>query len=168
MRIFRASGIGQGTMIPYKQLEFESNMRLVSPFITPIDNQQANVVPKSRSDRRYHNLSICPIPGCQSSFETAEELDVHIAANIHTIAEMERRSSNDVARIQLIEAVRSTTTFMRRQDVKFLDDQENQTINFNGSVSLCRRITLPTPLCRKILLPTYTLCRQNSLKITNI
>ncbi|CAF5068452.1 unnamed protein product, partial [Rotaria sp. Silwood1] len=116
MRIFRASGIGQGTMIPYKQLEFESNMRLVSPFITPIDNQQANVVPKSRSDRRYHNLSICPIPGCQSSFETAEELDVHIAANIHTIAEMERRSSNDVARIQLIEAVRSTTTFMRRQD----------------------------------------------------
>ncbi|CAF4362249.1 unnamed protein product, partial [Rotaria sp. Silwood2] len=40
MRIFKASGIGQGILIPYKQLEFESNMRLICPFTSAIDSEQ--------------------------------------------------------------------------------------------------------------------------------
>ncbi len=46
MRIFKASGIGEGILIPYKKLEFESNMRLVCPFTTPIDNQQLSATHK--------------------------------------------------------------------------------------------------------------------------
>ena len=46
MRIFKASGIGQGILIPYKKLEFESNMRLICPFTSPINNQQVSAVPK--------------------------------------------------------------------------------------------------------------------------
>ncbi|CAF4033781.1 unnamed protein product [Rotaria sp. Silwood1] len=46
MRIFKASGIGQGILIPYKQLEFESNMRLICPFTSAIDSEQVSAVPK--------------------------------------------------------------------------------------------------------------------------
>ena len=46
MRIFKAPGIGQGISIPYKQLEFESNMRLICSFTSPIDNQQVSAVHK--------------------------------------------------------------------------------------------------------------------------
>ena len=46
MRVFKASGIGQGISIPYKKLEFESNMRLTCPFTSPIDYQQVSAVPK--------------------------------------------------------------------------------------------------------------------------
>ena len=46
MRIFKALGIGLGILIPYKQLEFESIMRLLCPFTSSIDNQQVSAVPK--------------------------------------------------------------------------------------------------------------------------
>ena len=44
MRIFKASGIEQGIFISYKKLEFESNMRLICLFTTPINNQQVSAV----------------------------------------------------------------------------------------------------------------------------
>ena len=47
MRIFKASDIGQGILIPYKMLEFESNMRPICPFTSPINNQQVSAVPKT-------------------------------------------------------------------------------------------------------------------------
>ncbi|CAF3931085.1 unnamed protein product, partial [Rotaria sp. Silwood1] len=118
MRIFKASGIGQGILIPYKQLEFESNMRLICPFTSAIDSEQVSAVPKNRADRRYHSIFICPVAGCQSAFESADDLDVHIAANIHTIIAEEHRTSNDVARLHLVESVRSASTTARYQTTK--------------------------------------------------
>ena len=46
MKIFKASSIGTGIAIPYKQIDFETNMRIVSPFGYSIDKQQSNTVPK--------------------------------------------------------------------------------------------------------------------------
>ena len=39
-------GIGQDILIPYKKLEFESNMRLICLFASPITNQQVSAVPR--------------------------------------------------------------------------------------------------------------------------
>ena len=46
MKVFNASSIGTGIAIPYKQIDFETNMRIVSPFGYSIDKQQSNTVPK--------------------------------------------------------------------------------------------------------------------------
>ena len=46
MKVFKASSIGTGIAIPYKQIDFETNMRIVSPFGYSIDKQQSNTVPK--------------------------------------------------------------------------------------------------------------------------
>ena len=80
-----------------------------------------------RNDRRYHNLSICPVSGCQSTFESMEDLDAYIAANIHSAIEDDHRSSNDIARIQLIESVRSATTSIQHQIVKAFQQQDVHT-----------------------------------------
>ncbi|CAF2748843.1 unnamed protein product [Rotaria sp. Silwood2] len=45
MNVFKASGIGDGLSIPYKQLNFESNMRVVSPFGNPINDQKPSTIP---------------------------------------------------------------------------------------------------------------------------
>ena len=46
MKVFKASSIGTGIAIPYKQIDFETNMRIVSHFGYSIDKQQSNTVPK--------------------------------------------------------------------------------------------------------------------------
>jgi hypothetical protein len=46
MNVFKASGIGAGLIVPYKQLEFETNMRVVSSFGTSINEQESNTIPK--------------------------------------------------------------------------------------------------------------------------
>ena len=46
MNIFKASGIGTGLSIPYKQLNFETNMRLISSFGNPINDQGSATVSK--------------------------------------------------------------------------------------------------------------------------
>ena len=81
----------------------------------------------SRNDRLYHNLSICPVSGCQSTFESMEDLDTHIAANIHSTIENDHRSSNDIARIQLIESVSSATTSIHHQTAKVFQQQDVHT-----------------------------------------
>ena len=87
----------------------------------------------SRTDRRYYNLSICPIAGCQSSFESTEELDAHIASNIHSIVEDDHRSSNDIARIHLIEAVRATTISTQHQTAKVFQQQLDENTSLDRS-----------------------------------
>ena len=46
MNIFKASGIGTGLTVPYKQLDFETNMRIINPFRCSINEQESNTVPK--------------------------------------------------------------------------------------------------------------------------
>ena len=46
MNTFKASVIGTGLTVPYKQLDFETNMRIVNPFGCSIIEQESNTVPK--------------------------------------------------------------------------------------------------------------------------
>ena len=46
MKVFEASGVGTGISIPYKQLGFETNMQIVSPFGNPINDQGQATIPK--------------------------------------------------------------------------------------------------------------------------
>ncbi|CAF3274826.1 unnamed protein product [Rotaria sp. Silwood2] len=46
MKVFKASSIGAGIAIPYKKIDFETNMRIVSPFGCSIDKQQSNTISK--------------------------------------------------------------------------------------------------------------------------
>ena len=43
---FEASDIGIGLTVPYQQLDFETNMRIVSPFGCSTHEQESNTVPK--------------------------------------------------------------------------------------------------------------------------
>ena len=71
--------------------------------------------------------------GCQSAFESVEDLDIHIAVNIHTIIEEENRTSNDIARLHLMESVRSTSITARHQTIRVYEHQENQQITLTES-----------------------------------
>ena len=64
------------------------------------------------------------MPGCRSIFDSTENLDAHIAANIHLAIEDNYRSSNDITRIQLIESIRSTTTSIQYQTAKVFQQQD--------------------------------------------
>jgi hypothetical protein len=46
MRVFKASGVGSGIAIKYKQLEFETNLRVVSAFGSSIHEHESNRMPK--------------------------------------------------------------------------------------------------------------------------
>ena len=46
MKVFKASGVGTGISIPYKPLDFERNMRIISPFVNPINDQGQTTIPK--------------------------------------------------------------------------------------------------------------------------
>ena len=68
-----------------------------------------------RIDRRYHDLSLCPVNGCTATFESRIELDAHIAANLHTIPNEVSRTANNIARVHLREILRSTLTRSRKE-----------------------------------------------------
>lgn len=46
MQIFKASNIGVGVSIPYKNVDFETNMRVMSSFTAPINDQKTTVTSK--------------------------------------------------------------------------------------------------------------------------
>ena len=46
MKIFKASGVGTGISIHYKRLGFETNMRIISPFGNPINDQGQTTIQK--------------------------------------------------------------------------------------------------------------------------
>ena len=46
---------------------------------------ELNSVRNRRADRKYYDLSLCPVTGCTASFESNIELDTHIAANQHQV-----------------------------------------------------------------------------------
>jgi hypothetical protein len=77
-----------------------------------------------RTDRQYHDLSLCPVSGCTSTFESNIELNAHIAANQHTIPDEVPRTANDIARIQLTELLRSTSTRSHTEVEAILQHQD--------------------------------------------
>ena len=54
----------------------------------------------------HHYLSIHPVRACSDTFESNTELDAHIAANLHNVQQNTRRTTNDIARLHLIELTR--------------------------------------------------------------
>ena len=86
-----------------------------------------------RKDCVHHQLLMCPVNGCTTTFESEENLDVHIAANLHKIPSEDPRTSNDIARLHLIETVRSTN-LKSLHDVKRIKRGQTSSTNVtNGS-----------------------------------
>ena len=70
-----------------------------------------------RKNRVHHQLLMCLVNGCTTTFESEESLDAHIAANLHNIPPKDPRASKGIARLDLIESVRSAN-FKSLHDVK--------------------------------------------------
>ncbi|CAF3815144.1 unnamed protein product, partial [Rotaria magnacalcarata] len=103
-----------GVSVPYKNIDFSTNMRLTSPFTVPINEEDHAIASKKRSDREHHHFFMCLLSGCTSTFESSTDLDSHISANLHKVPPPNPRTSNDIARLHLIEAVRSINTQTHR------------------------------------------------------
>ena len=58
MRVFKASNVGDGIKTPYKKIEFETNMRLTSPFTITIENQQHTITLNKQKFIRVHPISL--------------------------------------------------------------------------------------------------------------
>ena len=140
MKVFKASSIGTGLSIPYETLNIESNMRVTSPFTVMTNNQPPGAIQKRyenfwpncyftfvlnrRADRKYFDLSICPVTGCTTTFESSIELDVHIAANQHDIPNEHPRTANDIARAHLTDILRSTSMRSSTQTRAIIQQQD--------------------------------------------
>ncbi|CAF3022156.1 unnamed protein product [Rotaria sp. Silwood2] len=85
----------------------------------------AEIIPGAgiRADREYYDLLFCPVTGCTATFKSNIELDVHIATDLHTFADDETRTTNDIARIHLTKILRSTSTRSRSQSEAILQHQ---------------------------------------------
>lgn len=70
---------------------------------------------------------MCPVNGCTLIFESSTDLDSHVAANLHKIPPPNPRTSNDIARLHLIETVRSTNIQLHKDksDIKQYNNTSN-------------------------------------------
>ena len=68
-------------------------------------------------------MIFCPVTNCTITFETNDELDAHIAANLHAIPEDVPRTTNDIARTHLTELLRSTSLQLNRETQTILQHQ---------------------------------------------
>ena len=46
MKVFKTSGVGTSISIPYKQLDFKTNMQIISLFGNPINDQGQTILSK--------------------------------------------------------------------------------------------------------------------------
>ena len=86
-----------------------------------------------RKDRVHHQLLMRPVNRCITTFEPEESLDVHIAVNLHKIPPKDPRTSNDVARLHLIETVRSANFKSLHAVKRIKRDQSSSSNVTNGS-----------------------------------
>ncbi|CAF4698382.1 unnamed protein product [Rotaria socialis] len=98
MKVFKASNIGKDASVPYKNIDFSTNMRLTSAFTVPINDEDHAIVSKKISDRAHRLFFMCPLSGCTSTFESSADLDLHISTNLHKVPPQNPRTSNDIAR----------------------------------------------------------------------
>ena len=126
MKIYKASGIGDGLEIKYRVIHFENNMRVTSPFTATKNDRLSSTIPKGymkflilyfnlsfligkRADGQHYQLLFCPVSNCTVTFETNKELDANIAIDLHIIPEDVPRTINDIARIHLTELLRTSS-----------------------------------------------------------
>ena len=63
---------------------------------------------RRRSDGNHYQLFICPVNEYTSTFESSEDLDVHITGNLHKSPPRNPKTANNIARYHLLDTVRST------------------------------------------------------------
>ena len=68
-------------------------------------------------------MIFCPATNGIVTFETNEELDSHIAANLHAIPEDISRTTSDIARTRLTELLRSASLQLNRETQTILQHQ---------------------------------------------
>ncbi|CAF4870407.1 unnamed protein product [Rotaria socialis] len=98
MKVFKASNIGKDASVPYKNIDFSTNMRLTSAFTVPINDEDHAIVSKKIRDRAHRLFFMCPLSGCTSTFESSADLDLQISTNLHKVPPQNPRTSNDIAR----------------------------------------------------------------------
>ena len=81
-----------------------------------------------RKDCGHHQLLMYPVNRCITIFESDENIDAHIAANLHKIPPEDLRISNDIARVYRIEMVRSAN-FKSLHDVKRINRDQSSSTN---------------------------------------
>ncbi|CAF4389073.1 unnamed protein product [Rotaria sp. Silwood2] len=87
-----------------------------------------------RSDREHHQFPMCPVSECTTTFESNVDLDSHITANLHKISLPNPRTSNDIARLHLVETARSTNIPSVRDKNQIKQNQNTSTEDKASSV----------------------------------
>ena len=77
---------------------------------------------------------MCPVNECTSTFESSEDLGVHIAGNLHKIPPPNPRTANDIARYHLIDIVRSTNVQSHKDTNAIRKKQSTSSIDISNSV----------------------------------
>ena len=77
---------------------------------------------------------MCPVKESTSTFESSEDLDVHIAGNLHKISPPNPRTANDIARYHLIDTVRSTNVQSHQDMNTIRKKQTRSSIDMSNSV----------------------------------
>ena len=124
-------------------------MRPSSSFIVPINEKDSAILSNTiiiplvalfsflklrRSDRNHHQFFMCPVNGYTSTFEFSEDLDVHIAANLHKVLPPNPRTANDIARYHLIDTVRSANVQYHQDMNGARKRQSTSSIDMSNSI----------------------------------
>ena len=76
---------------------------------------------------------MCPVNSCTSTFECSADLDSHIAANFHDIPAPKPRTSNDIARLHLVETLRTANIQSQQGASTIRTTQNTLGIDMSGS-----------------------------------
>lgn len=76
---------------------------------------------------------MCPVNSCTSTFECSADLDSHISANLHNIPAPKPRTSNDIARLHLVETLRTANIQSQQGASTIRTTQNTLGIDMSGS-----------------------------------
>ena len=75
---------------------------------------------------------MCPVNECTSTFKYSEDLDIHIAGNLHKIPPPNPRTANDIARYHLIDTVRPTNVQFHKDTNTIRKKQSTSSIDMSN------------------------------------
>ncbi|CAF1458184.1 unnamed protein product [Adineta steineri] len=111
IRLRKASGVGIGKPIKYENYQISNNVILVNSFdkYESYQSPPTSTTNKKRTDRMLKTFVFCPTECCTDTFESEEELNVHILLNQHTIKKSSYRTK-DIAKLMLFEKIKNDST----------------------------------------------------------
>ncbi|CAF1019727.1 unnamed protein product [Didymodactylos carnosus] len=115
MIIRKASNVGKGFKVPFRNLQIQQIMKIIESFNSlQYSKQQHTTSNSQRKDRRCNVFYFCNNNAYTSVFENEDDLLSHIASNQHTTVEQgTKRTSGDIARMQLFEKMQQTNISSR-------------------------------------------------------